>query len=688
MYFLIAFILFSNYAYSQFSGGAGTQANPYQISSKADMEALADSVAIGNYWSRNKYFELTNDITDSVRTSVGEISPYSSLRFCFAGNFDGKGHKITLSIIRNVPKHVGCFGYTFYATIQNLVVDGIINASPFVAGVAGISDTGSVIRNCINFCDVTGTANTGGISSKITRSTMENCINLGTINGGSSQTAGITADGQNNTTIQYNLNLGNVYSTDSKTGGINGDRTSDNIRNCINAGFIPNGNSMYGDGATNGLSTSINVGVTQRNIVSSTCFFDLQMFYPSNPSYFTQARGRLTNNSGMCGTALQSVLGDNYWIYEDSLYPRLKNMPMEEPGYVAASPVFLRINSNYDYDNYNAIRYCFKVSNKYGVQWRCKNGRVEINNNTGWVKLLSTGRDTLTAYLVEPKWGKEITKTIPINIIELNNDCEYECKKDTIKPVFKIYNRNRQVKENYKFEIGTGRPRIVFMLTTNENIYKEHNIKEISVSFNLPNVLLQADKSTIKLLDIPSTWKIKDTIITHNSLTKMSHHTITLESSAPLEFKDSIKLFHIDLKISIPISGYVDSILPEHYKVKMSDVDISIKEDDCITIDSINLPSINIKDICAADTKMLLFSPHKFEAELYDNTIQYSIGLDWDATAKIYNILGQEIYTIDSGNIKAGEYEFNIDLLDIPVGIYYFDLNAIGLYRKIIGIVK
>jgi hypothetical protein len=31
------------------------------------MEALTDSMTLGNYWSKGKYFELTNDITDSVK---------------------------------------------------------------------------------------------------------------------------------------------------------------------------------------------------------------------------------------------------------------------------------------------------------------------------------------------------------------------------------------------------------------------------------------------------------------------------------------------------------------------------------------------------------------------------------------------------------------------------------------------
>jgi len=255
---------------------------------------------------------------------------------------------------------------------------------------------------------------------------VEQNINLGTVNG-NGQMGGITGDGEVITTkVSNSINLGILISSTGRCGGMIGDfSSSDNLSHNINAGFIPNGNSMYGDNATNGLATSINVGVTARNIVSSTCFFDKQMF-SFNTANSTQSQGRLTNNSGMTGTALQSVLGTTHWIFEDSLYPRLRNMPMEEPGYVAASPVFLRINSDTDFDTYDRVRNCFKVSNKNGVRWRSKNNRVEINNQTGWTRLISTGQDTLIAYLVEPRWGKEITKTIPITITALNNDCLFE----------------------------------------------------------------------------------------------------------------------------------------------------------------------------------------------------------------------------------------------------------------------
>ena len=62
-----------------FSGGSGTQADPYLISSKENLEELADSVLYGvmqgngDNWSNGKYFSLTYSITDTVRRPIGAL---------------------------------------------------------------------------------------------------------------------------------------------------------------------------------------------------------------------------------------------------------------------------------------------------------------------------------------------------------------------------------------------------------------------------------------------------------------------------------------------------------------------------------------------------------------------------------------------------------------------------------------
>lgn len=78
------FLTVSVYAQT-YSGGSGTAQDPYLISSKADMAALAIAVNDGNAYS-GKHFLLTQDLT-GISTRIGNSSTN-----CFKGVFDGGGY--------------------------------------------------------------------------------------------------------------------------------------------------------------------------------------------------------------------------------------------------------------------------------------------------------------------------------------------------------------------------------------------------------------------------------------------------------------------------------------------------------------------------------------------------------------------------------------------------------------------
>jgi len=71
-----------------YSGGIGTETDPYRISSRADMEALATAVNGGTTQS-GRHFLLTQDITEAVTTIVGNSNSRS-----FSGIFDGGWHEV------------------------------------------------------------------------------------------------------------------------------------------------------------------------------------------------------------------------------------------------------------------------------------------------------------------------------------------------------------------------------------------------------------------------------------------------------------------------------------------------------------------------------------------------------------------------------------------------------------------
>jgi len=215
---------------AQFSGGDGTQADPYQIKTKQHLEELADSVNNNSGWSINKYFKQMDNITDTVRTVIG-LNNYNKNN-AFQGHFDGNWFKIVLGINEVSKSYVGLFGAVYnntpsvILTIINVTVEGYVKTSGHLGCVGGIvgrfyTDLTSVItiKNCINNCDVTtdNFTNVGGIVAYATNCYIENCINNGKISG-KDKVGGIA---------------GCVSTSNSTTSSI-----SHNITNCINNGEI------------------------------------------------------------------------------------------------------------------------------------------------------------------------------------------------------------------------------------------------------------------------------------------------------------------------------------------------------------------------------------------------------------------------------------------------------------------
>ncbi len=81
-------------AWAQFSGGTGTLADPYQISSVADWNTLATSVNAGESYS-DQYFTLTQNL-DNVDTMVG------SAEHPFSGHFFGNGNALNAYLDESV----------------------------------------------------------------------------------------------------------------------------------------------------------------------------------------------------------------------------------------------------------------------------------------------------------------------------------------------------------------------------------------------------------------------------------------------------------------------------------------------------------------------------------------------------------------------------------------------------------
>jgi hypothetical protein len=137
--FFLFFFFFSGTALaSDFSGGAGTSGDPYQITTPTELNNVRNYLGSGN---SGKYFKVMNDIDLNVapyNTGSGFV-PIGANGNAFYGKFDG-GSKIisNLFMSRAGSDYTGLFGYAESgSTFQNVYLEDV--------NVSGYEQTGALI---------------------------------------------------------------------------------------------------------------------------------------------------------------------------------------------------------------------------------------------------------------------------------------------------------------------------------------------------------------------------------------------------------------------------------------------------------------------------------------------------------------------------------------------------------------
>ena len=243
-----------------FSGGDGASAaTAYEISSAADLAALASEVNGGASYT-NTYFKLTADIV-----LTGTWTPIGTNGSPFSGIFDGGNKKITgLNINAGSSDYQGLFGYVSGGTIENLTVFGTVTGQKHVGGIVGYIDGSGKVRNCTNEATINSTggqdAFVAGIVGYNVQSTITDCINKGTVTGDEDITTDIGGIvGRNwGGTIEESSNVAFIRGKD-RIGGIAGCNISGGtIRKCFNTGNIYGKFSIGGVvGSNNNSGTTI-----------------------------------------------------------------------------------------------------------------------------------------------------------------------------------------------------------------------------------------------------------------------------------------------------------------------------------------------------------------------------------------------------------------------------------------------
>jgi hypothetical protein len=243
------------YAYS---GGAGTQDDPYIISSAADWQQLMNTSAD---WSKSFLMGADVNLAGVSLTPVGNNS------IEFTGVFDGNSHVISNADI-NQPSNddAGLFGYILRGQVKNLGVEnatikgkmfvgglvgrnygniincystGRVSGSSVVGGLVGVNAYFSIIK-CYSTVHVSGTRDVGGLAGANCgkAGSISNCYSKGTVNGSSGNVGGLVG-------VNQEGSISNCYSTGQVSGGYEnvGGLVGENdyrgsISNCYSTGQV------------------------------------------------------------------------------------------------------------------------------------------------------------------------------------------------------------------------------------------------------------------------------------------------------------------------------------------------------------------------------------------------------------------------------------------------------------------
>lgn len=248
---------------SGFAVGTGTENDPYQINTAAELAYFAKSVNDGK-WYDGEYIILKNNINLNNQ----EWTPIGNHSNSFRGNFDGRNHTVTGMQISGELDRVGLFGectkHNVNSAIKNITVkDSVICGINFVGAIVGYAEEIN-IENCRSIGNtINGKTDVGGICGKIggySVGKVSQCYNSSKVTG-RGRVGGIAGMGG----IAENcLNTGEIMiinkAYQSAGGGIFGifddTTTSATITACVNLGKVSGGESFGGIvGSTDSEST-------------------------------------------------------------------------------------------------------------------------------------------------------------------------------------------------------------------------------------------------------------------------------------------------------------------------------------------------------------------------------------------------------------------------------------------------
>lgn len=258
-------LLFINLNAGTYSGGSGTSADPYLISTLADLAELAQTTADWDRYfsqtqtidaSQTQYWDDSDDDPDGNRyndpedaTSSGNNAGFPGIgtaMIWFDGAYNGNDHYIqNLTIDRPTTDYVGLFTKALRSPLQNIQLSAMdITGRDHVGGVVGYfyADGAEIMDNCRTTGSLSGVNRVGGVVGENSYGTINNCSSSATITTSGDYTGGVVGRSIYSTSVLSECNSSaSINASGDYAGGLVGE--------VINDGKVTNG---YSSGSVSG----------------------------------------------------------------------------------------------------------------------------------------------------------------------------------------------------------------------------------------------------------------------------------------------------------------------------------------------------------------------------------------------------------------------------------------------------
>lgn len=385
---LVVFIFLVQTIFAQYSGGTGTNIDPYQINTLTDLQNLSLN---SNHWS--SYFELTNNIdaTASSGWNAGEgFRPIGNSDTIFNGGFNGNNFSISnLFINRPNESNVGLFGWAQGDTLQNIIlsnanITGLEMVAVLSGRVGNVSNTSITTIQNISVTNATISATkidevgddnehvkTGAIVGLASNCNINNCNaqasltgkdRIGGLVGELSVNASISADAGLITLSYTNVNM---TSTGRLVGGLIGFmNTNTRVSYSYSLGDIEtNGFNVGGLVGLSNTGTTISNSYSLVNVSGSNSIGGLIGYNRSTVSncYSVGEVTGLTNVGGLIGTVNAGSISNCYW----DIITSLQDTSAAGTGLVDFAMKLQNSYNTWDFDNHWDILSGVNISYPY-----------------------------------------------------------------------------------------------------------------------------------------------------------------------------------------------------------------------------------------------------------------------------------------------------------------------------------